>query len=112
MNRQEAFDKIWKHFVVEKNHQSFNKLRNCAYRGDGGRKCAIGCLIPDEMYDRYLEIEKPTMVFARLRKNGLFDESCSNDFLLDLQRAHDIYFHDMESCLVRIANYYFLTVPK
>lgn len=27
----------------------------CAYRGVGGLKCAVGCLIPDERYDPTLE---------------------------------------------------------
>lgn len=27
----------------------------CAYRGDNGRKCAIGLLIPDNIYDKSIE---------------------------------------------------------
>ena len=27
----------------------------CMYRGRGGTKCAVGCLIPDEAYDRVME---------------------------------------------------------
>jgi hypothetical protein len=28
---------------------------SCAYRGDDGMMCAVGCLIPDELYDPSLE---------------------------------------------------------
>lgn len=27
----------------------------CGYRGDGGGQCAVGCLIPDEIYDKEIE---------------------------------------------------------
>lgn len=28
---------------------------SCVYRGDNGQKCAVGCLIPDEIYDTNME---------------------------------------------------------
>lgn len=28
---------------------------NCVYRGESGSKCAVGCLIPDELYDPVIE---------------------------------------------------------
>ncbi len=31
------------------------KDKMCAYRGNKGRKCAIGCLIPDEEYNESME---------------------------------------------------------
>jgi hypothetical protein len=47
MELQEAFDKIWNHFVVNSGERSFDG-KACMYRGPNGSKCAIGVLISDE----------------------------------------------------------------
>jgi hypothetical protein len=54
MTRQQMFDRVWQHFVVEKGPASGNVTR-CYYRSENGAKCALGLLIPDEMYDPQME---------------------------------------------------------
>lgn len=45
---QEVFDKVARHLLT----QGCRSISGgCAYRGEGGRKCAIGCLIEDNLYD-------------------------------------------------------------
>lgn len=49
---QETFDLVVQHLANQKGIRSQNKNGACAYRGENGNKCAIGALIPDELYAR------------------------------------------------------------
>jgi len=51
MNRQEVFDKVATHLLTQKVKSDENGY--CMYRGPNGLKCAIGCLIPDDMFMPY-----------------------------------------------------------
>jgi hypothetical protein len=61
MQPQEAFNKVWNHFVVNKGPASFvedehGEVGGCQYRGPGGAKCAAGVLIEDDEYDAYMDM--------------------------------------------------------
>lgn len=100
MNRQEVFDKVASHLLAQ-NDRSSNGM-HCQYRGRDGLKCAIGVLIPDEMYTP--EIENYTI--ADLSSRNLspqkteffdkfmdqFDDSVNISFLTLLQNVHDNFF--------------------
>jgi hypothetical protein len=95
MDKQEVFNKIWNHFIVEKNPRSVQSVdadsptEICLYRGPNGSKCAFGVLIPDEDYSEKMEgngCHSP--IFTRnYEKWGLVE----NDWLfyIDLQAVHD-----------------------
>lgn len=64
MTKQETFDRVAAHLLTQ-NRQAqavygdpkwapYVELA-CAYRGDGGTMCAVGCLIPDDRYRPELE---------------------------------------------------------
>lgn len=56
--KQELFDKVSFHLLTQKRKsQKKDKYGawGCLYRGEKGTTCAIGCLIPDEEYDRKME---------------------------------------------------------
>lgn len=53
MTDQELYSRVRAHLLTQR-ARSMNG-RQCAYRGEDGRKCAIGCLIPDERYSLDLE---------------------------------------------------------
>lgn len=58
-SNQEIFDAVAKHLLIQ-NKRSLTRSRShsgetCAYRGKGGTKCALGCLIPDANYSPELE---------------------------------------------------------
>lgn len=63
LSKQEIFDISYKGLASQGFEQSLrcniygtnDNEPNYAYRGDGGRKCAIGWLIPDEEYDPRIE---------------------------------------------------------
>ena len=49
MTQQEAFNKVSRHLLTQNKRAEFKGF-GCVYRGDGGTKCAIGCLIPNKYY--------------------------------------------------------------
>lgn len=46
----------------------------CAYRGDGGLKCAVGCLIPDEMYSKDFEHNGVESIVAWYMRMNEYDK--------------------------------------
>ena len=52
---QETFEIVAKHLITQGKVSLGPTGINCAYRGDNGTKCAVGCLIPDEKYSSSLE---------------------------------------------------------
>ena len=59
MNSQEVFDKVFTHLISQGHQARGDKagagLTTCQYRGKNGSSCAVGCLIPDEVYTRDME---------------------------------------------------------
>jgi hypothetical protein len=54
MNMLEVFNKVEAHLLAQ-GVRSMKYLDMCAYRGAGGLRCAVGCLIKDEFYHESLE---------------------------------------------------------
>jgi len=84
LTKQEMFDKVAVHLLTQGKRST--QGTSCAYRGDGGLKCAIGCLIPDERYSRDLEGEAAST--WPVREAAGFDISLS-EFATALQQMHD-----------------------
>ena len=61
---------------------------SCMYRGPNDRRCAIGWLIPDALYDPFLEEIDLSLVLDKLTDNKKF-EGVDKDFLRDFQLVHD-----------------------
>ena len=55
MNNQQAFDTMVQHLRKQRRRSKSTNEASCLYRGPGGLKCAIGALIPDELYDERME---------------------------------------------------------
>lgn len=96
MNNQEAFDKVVAHLKTQKKRSteslSLKAGDKCLYRGPNGLKCAIGCLIPDELYDNNMDYGGNSSIQHALEKNPALAKYFSGIPLLllsDLQRAHD-----------------------
>lgn len=116
MTQQEAFDKVWQWFVVEGHGKSMTADRSsCAYRGEGGRKCAIGVLLSDESCARILnnmavDASPQIRELSELQGLGL-------PFLRDLQQAHDCTAYaehftlDIKQRLTKLAATYGLIIP-
>lgn len=54
MTGQEIFDSVLAH-LRKQGEAAVNGTGECMYRGLGGTACAVGCLIPDELYDPRIE---------------------------------------------------------
>lgn len=88
MNNQQAFDIAAKHLLTQK-RKSFTEGSECAYRGDNGLMCAIGVLIPDDVYDPDMEDTSITSLFEEF---PYFSDNWSLvrvDLLQRLQQIHD-----------------------
>lgn len=103
MNMLEVFNKVEAHLLSQGAKSmsyaidSTVKTSACAYRGEMGRSCAIGCLIKDQFYHRGLEglvmwIDmlpyEPELAKA-LTSSGIELNSVMTYMLYDLQRLHD-----------------------
>jgi hypothetical protein len=85
MNAQKIFNTVATHLFRQGHRAMLDDGVSCAYRAPNGDMCAVGVLIPDELYDRSWE---RTTIFAI--KSFLPQWATDNELLLaDLQRCHD-----------------------
>lgn len=106
MDRRAVFDKVKAH-LLQQGKKSHKKLLiygeetvTCAYRGEGGLKCAVGCLILDEHYHPQMENGTPTgyndvgelvrrSICASLGTPLVNEKHVDMQFLRRLQLIHD-----------------------
>lgn len=90
--KQATFDKVALH-LLNQGMKSVNDAGDCMYRGDGGRSCAVGCLISDNVYDADVEggTAKSIEVVNMLYQTNPLIIGIANilDLVEDLQRVHD-----------------------
>ena len=94
MNSQEVFDTVATH-LMNQGRRAFDPVRSeCRYRAPNGDMCAVGCLIPDSLYDEYrMEGENAAeLILDTPELRSLFDENINLQLFDSLQEAHD---HDM-----------------
>lgn len=92
MNQREVFDRVRTHLLSQGRKSERRGL--CAYRGQDGLRCAIGCLIDDEHYDRLLEnlsISDPNVRLAVQRSGIPLEGQPDLDLLSRLQHVHDAH---------------------
>lgn len=124
-HRQQMFDTIVK--GLRKQGKKSKRGKYCAFRGAGNRKCAVGWLMPDNLYDLTVEghsVEQ--MVYGEcvrsdagnligkfwLQAWGGRGRKQLAQFLLDAQNIHDA--EDVESwdhCFEKMANDWGLEYP-
>lgn len=78
---QETFDRVAKH-LLKQNKKSVNGTQ-CMYRSSDGLQCALGCLIPDELYVPSLE---GTTLRTSTELRNIFADY-NHDLLHSLQRV-------------------------
>ena len=88
MTAQEVFTKVATHLLVQ-NEKSVTRGA-CGYRGDGGLKCAVGCLISDEDYSPQMEGLDARQLIHRFELVPSIQElSPHEDLIKNLQVIHD-----------------------
>jgi hypothetical protein len=86
MSEQEAFDIVVRGLAAQGWERSADEHGDCAYRGLGGRKCAIGHLIPDDLYDGALEGNGISSVLSY--RYGIREAIGSVSHLLEEMQGH------------------------
>lgn len=115
MTLQEAFDKNWQHFVVEKHGESVHD-GTCMYRAPNGNRCGIGILIPDDEYNARIEKNNVgVLIEKKILPPSL--RSIAENALAGLQACHDSsgsleFSYDITDRLRDFAAEYKLTVPN
>lgn len=101
MNKQEIFTKVYNH-LLNQGCASINYKGECVYRGNYNMMCAIGCLIPDSLYNKDMEglsVSKLVHSYTEVREfldckiPNSFGVGWSDDenFLHALQILHDTF---------------------
>lgn len=89
-SKQETFDTVCE-FLINQGRGAVAADGSCAYRGEGGSKCAVGCLIPDDAYNPAWEgngvLYKRTLEFH----NGKYESPA-----IQLTRYMDSLGHDVD----------------
>lgn len=94
LTKQQAFDQMVRGLASQGWEQSRQAVGGgCQYRGIGGRKCAVGWLIPDELYDPKLDDsadgDHDTNIGALVDERLLDVDASLLPFLREAQHAHD-----------------------
>jgi hypothetical protein len=101
--KQQLFDKMAAHLLQQGSRAltiDCNGAQKCVYRGDGGKMCAVGCLISDEAYTQSFEgtgiVGNPPLQDAVERSQGYSTEfwayseaAALSKMLSAVQRIHD-----------------------
>ena len=112
MDKQAIFNKVVQHLRAQKS-QAIDVL-GCLYRTEDGKKCAIGCLIPDELYTPNIErLGVRSLPVAFLQKCIPGYSPDDEGLLARLQRVHDNPFtiDELEERLQRVAKDFYLKMP-
>ena len=85
---QEVFDIVVNHLFTQ-GRPAYDGVQGCMYRAPDGLRCAVGVLIPDDLYDPEFETNSSDKVIHDLFKSGLADWREHEKLLLALQDTHD-----------------------
>lgn len=88
-HRQNLFDKVALHLITQNKQSKRTGDATCRYRGANGTSCAVGCLIPDELYDKKIEFESWYSFIPEGRYNGYGYPTSSDDKDMLLKGIYD-----------------------
>lgn len=109
MTKQEIFDFVAK-FLIKQNQRSVENSQ-CLYRGPGDLKCAVGCLMTDEEYDKNYEGLDVGSLISRDYLPARLKSECV--LLVSLQTAHDRAYDfqtDFKPNMEKVARLYELSM--
>lgn len=108
LTAQEVYNIVRDHLLTQnkKSKKDIDGRQVCAYKGENGLSCAVGCLIPDDVYTRNMEgksvvcmdIYCPSM---NLDLAGFFRKH--SQLLGELQSLHDSQLFSVEDWPERLA---------
>lgn len=89
---QEVFDIVVTHLITQRRPAYTGLSGCCMYRAPDGLRCAVGALIPDNLYDPEFEGDTADCVIQKLFDKDLADWREHKELLLALQEVHDECF--------------------
>jgi hypothetical protein len=113
-DKQDAFNRAVSGLASQGFQRSTRSVSNwCAYRGDGGKRCAVGWLIPDGAYSSKIEGDSASQEDVLDALKVPLDDADAIFFLGRLQKAHDNAPTPdvMRERLIRLALNECLTIP-
>ena len=104
LTKQQIFDRATEH-LRQQRAQSIDPVTSvCRYRGPDGLKCAVGVLIPDELYSPEMEGLLADEVVKRHPALASLFSADSPSLLNSLQHVHDFWaLKDWEEGFAEIA---------
>lgn len=86
---EEAYNTVKAHLEAggKRSVAEYNTMQLCAYRGEGGAKCFVGLMIPDDKYSP--EFEKGMSARAMVKIGVIKGSEEFSYALSDLQELHD-----------------------
>jgi len=110
MRAQEIFDTVATHLFTQ-GRRAITIDEQCAYKTNDGLKCAVGCLIPDDMYSSKMENTDVVTLLAFQSDYGYTIPKYfarNQDMLSQLQTIHDDEYswlstEDMKDALKKVA---------
>lgn len=92
MTEQEVFDKVATHLLTQ--GKKAEDDGSCKYRAPDGCKCAVGALIPDELYTPQMDIDGVLFYSDDINNVGVIkvlrdQEITCDNLLVALQSLHD-----------------------
>jgi hypothetical protein len=75
--------------LTKQRARSVDSGGGCAYRGDGGMMCAVGCLIPDDKYHKNMEDEMSHSPMMRGVLEAEHGGYVNHQMLREWQKYHD-----------------------
>ena len=106
---QDMFNRIWNHFIVEKNPRCLSHEQRCMYRNSKGEGCAIGIVLPDELVNDLVSTISG-ILYSNYNVSVWLDR-CSRKFLCALQIWHDVDKIDKKK-LISLATRYKVKIPE
>lgn len=119
MTPQEAFERAALHLLAQGRMAAADSPTGlkCYYRSPDGLRCAVGALIPDELYDPRMENQRATAVIDEfslgfLAEANIWDKRHELTLLDELQWEHDrpAFWQAPHKELIRIGEHFGLKV--
>lgn len=104
-NTQHAYEQMREYFSHPNAKLAKTKSGTCLYRTDDGRKCALGCLIPDDLYDPAFEGEGSWTLLGEhdtLHSQNTIDPETGEDIGIPLDKLHE-YFSKVDADFIKLA---------
>ncbi len=113
MTHQALFDVVYSGFRDQGFQQSRGDNGILAFRGEGGRKCAAGFIIPDSLYEARFDVVNDGMSQGFILAHKLAGEA--DPLLVELISAHDNAMGSapwLKTRLETVGLSYCLTIPE